>query len=374
MEPVRVLHEDVIMDPGGVESLLMNVYRHIDRNLVQFDFMVHRPQPGFHEEEIKSLGGKIYRTPAFNPLHYAAYKNGIIKVFNEHPEYKILHAHADLNAWPIKFAAECGIPTRIAHSHNAKSVVNLKYFFFQYEKRWIKNYCTDMFMCSTPAGIWSFGKNAVENGKVTFIKNGVETARFQFNEEVRKDVRREIGAEDKIVFCHVGRFMQQKNHKFLIEIFNEIYRQNSNTMLIMAGDGELKDECIQLAKNLGIENAVKFLGVRGDVERILQGADLFLFPSLWEGLPLTIVEAQAAGIPIVMSDVITDEVHITDGIKTCALSGGAKLWADTALSLVKSYKRHDCRNMVVDAGFDIQTTTDFLQQFYLERAHKKADK
>lgn len=367
MEPIRVLHEDVIMNPGGIETLLMNTYRHIDRSLVQFDFMVHRPEEGFHEKEINELGGRVYHTRPFNPMHHRAYKNSIVKVFEEHPEYKVLHAHADLSGWPLKYAAKCGVPTRIVHSHNCAPSMSLKYFFFQYEKLWMKKYCTDMFMCSTPAGEWLFGKKTVESGKVRFIKNGVETDRYRFNEKVRAEVRRELNAGDKLVFCHVGRFMAQKNHKFLLQIFSEIHKQNSNTMLIMAGIGELKEECERLASELGISDSAKFLGIRGDVERLLQGADLFLLPSLWEGLPLTVVEAQSAGLPVVMSDVITKEVILTKGVKTPSLSDSAEKWSQTALELCTTYKRYDCRKEIIDAGFDICSTAKFLQDFYIER-------
>lgn len=369
MEPIRVLHEDAVMDAGGIETLLMNVYRHIDRNKVQFDFMVHRPHVAFHEKEILELGGKIYKTPEFNPIphKYKAFKDGIKKVFIEHPEYKVLHAHTDLNGWPLKFAAECGVNTRIAHSHNAKSSINLKYFFFKYEHLWLKKYCTDMFMCSTPAGNWTFGKKTVSENKVKFIRNGVETSRFKFNETVRADVRQELNLGDKIVFGHVGRFFQQKNHVFLLKIFSEIYKKNQNTVLLLIGDGELIDSCKTLANQLGLGDSVKFLGVRRDVPRLLQAMDLFLFPSLWEGLPLTVVEAQSSGLPVLMSDVITPEVIITKGLKTCSLNDSAEKWADTALNLSKKYQRYDCRQEIIDAGFDIQSTADFLQEFYIQK-------
>lgn len=369
MEPIRVLHEDAVMEAGGIETFIMNVYRHIDRSKVQFDFMVHRPYEAFHDKEILELGGKIYRTPEFNPIphKYKAFKEGIKKVFIEHPEYKVLHAHADLKGWPIKFAAECGVPTRIGHSHSAKTSVNLKYFFFRYEHLWIKKYCTDMFMCSTPAGNWTFGKKAVAANKTQFIKNGVETSLFQFNDSVRTDVRKELGLGNKIVFGHIGRLSQAKNHKFLLEVFNEIHKKNPNTVLLIVGDGELNDQCRAYASQFSFGDSVKFLGVRRDVPRILQAMDLFIFPSLWEGLPLTVVEAQTSGLPVLMSDVITPEVIITNGLKTCSLSESADKWADTALNLAKNHKRYDCRQEVIDAGFDIQSTVDFLQEFYIQR-------
>lgn len=369
MEPIRVLQEDVVLDRGGIEALLMNVYRNIDREQVQFDFMVHRPHQGDYEQEVTDLGGKIYHTPGFNPVppKYNSYKNAMIKVFTEHPEYKVLHAHTELNGWPLKFAAKCGIPTRIAHAHNAKSNLNLKYFFFRYEKLWLKKYCTDMFMCSTPAGNWFYGEETVKKGNVKFIKNGIDTSVYKFSEQTRAQVRRELNAGEKIVFCHVGRFMQQKNHRFLIDIFNEIHKKNPNTLLVMAGDGPDREACEEKARNYNIYYSTRFLGVRKDVNRILQGADLFLFPSLWEGLPLTAVEAQSAGLPIVMTDVITSEAIITKGVRTCSLSDSPEKWADTALNLAQSYKRYDTQKEIIYAGFDIKETAKFLQDFYIDR-------
>ena len=367
MEPIRVLHEDVILDPGGIETLLMNLYRHIDREQLQFDFMVHRPDKGFYEDEVTSMGGKIYRTPPFNPFKIHSFKSSVCEILEAHPEYKVFHCHAELNLWPLKYAHRLGIPTRIAHSHNAKTVVNLKYFFFRYEKLFIKKHCTDMFMCSTPAGEWSFGKKAVADGKVRFIKNGIETERFRFDEKTRREVREELGVGDKTVIGHVGRFMQQKNHSFLLEIFSVIHKKNPNTVLALCGEGRLEGEIRKKAAELGIADSVIFLGVRKDTNRIFQAYDIFLFPSLWEGLPLTGIEAQTAGLPVLMSDVITPETIVTDNVTTFSLSATAEQWADMTLEILSSYKREDCQGQVVKAGFDIQETADWLQSFYIER-------
>lgn len=368
MEPIRILHENVIMDPGGIEALLMNVYRHIDRDQVQFDFMVHRPDHAFYEDEIESLGGKIYRTPKFSPIpgHYQSYMNSVEKILREHPEYKVLHAHAELNLWPLMIAKKLGIPTRIAHSHNAKTTVNLKYFFFLYEKARIKKYCTDMFMCSTPAGIWTFGEDAVNSGRVKFIKNGIETERFEYSEQVRAEKRRELGLNDSFIVGHVGRFMKQKNHTFLVDIFNEIHLRNPNSILLLVSDGRLMDEIKAKVHGLGLDNSVMFLGNRGDVNELMQAMDIFLFPSLWEGLPLTGIEAQSAGLPVVMSDVITDEVCITDNVCKVSLKDSAATWAERVLEVYGKCKRKDVRQQIIDAGFDIRATAKWLQNFYIE--------
>lgn len=369
MEPVRVLHETVVMDPGGIETLLMNVYRHIDRDKVRFDFMVHRPERGFYEDEIEQLGGRVYRTPRFSPFPgaYRRYRDGVERILREHPEYQVLHAHAELNLWPLMIAKELGVPTRIAHSHNARPRFGLKYCFFLYEKLRIKRYCTDRFMCSVPAGEWTFGGKAVADGRCVWIRNGIETEKFAFDETVRARKRRELGLGGRFAVGHVGRFMKQKNHAFLLEIFSEIQKRRPDSVLLLAGEGRLMDEIRRRAARLGLADRVMFLGNRGDVNELMQAMDVFLLPSLWEGLPLTGIEAQTAGLPVILSDVITDEVRVTDQVRMVSLKQPAGVWADRALAACGDGGRTDARQQVVDAGFDVRTTARWLQEFYLER-------
>lgn len=371
MEPIRVLHENVIMDPGGIETLLMNLYRHIDTEQIQFDFMLHRPQKGVYEDEILSRGGKIYRTPPFNPFKMNAFKNSVEKILIEHSEYKVFHCHSELNLWPLKYAAKLGVPVRIAHAHNAKSSVDLKYFFMLYEKMFRKRYCTDMFMCSDPAGEWYFGKKAVAEGKVKFINGIIDTDKFKYDETVRREVRQELNVGDKTVIGHVGRFMKQKNHMFLLEIFCEIHKMNPNTVLVLCGNGILEDKIKAKANELGIGKDIIYTGAKNGVNvntgRLYQAFDLYLFPSLWEGLPLTGIEAQTSGLPIVMSDVIAKQTVVTDNVVQLPLSKSSEEWAKTCLDILSTFERKDCKKQVVDAGFDVINTAEFLQNFYIER-------
>lgn len=373
MEPIRVLQEDVIMGMGGIEVLLMNLFRHIDREAVMFDFMVHRPDHACFEDEITSLGGNIYRTPPFNPFKMGAFKKSITDILSAHPEYNIIHCHAELNLWPLKYAHELGVPVRIAHSHNAKTTLGLKYFFFLYEKMFIKNHCTDMFMCSPLAGEWSFGKKAVAEGKVHMLKNGIVTADFRYNEDVRREVREELGLTDELAIGHVGRFMKQKNHAFLVEIFREIHRMNPKTVLFLTGMGELEEKIRQQAADYGIADSVRFLGVRNDTVRLYQAFDLFLFPSLWEGLPVTAIEAQTSGLPALISDVIADETVVTDNVTKFSLNQSAEAWAKKALEITGSFTRRDVSDQVKKAGFDIIDTAQRLQAFYIDK-HQKAER
>lgn len=367
MEPIRVLQENVIMDPGGIESLLMNLYRHMDRNVVQFDFLLHRPQKGTFDDEIESLGGRIYRTEPFNPFHHQKYLKSMEEVLRAHPEYKIIHAHSELNYWPLKVAKKLRVPVRIAHSHNARSTINLKYFFLLYEKLFIKKAASDLFMCSTIAGEWSYGPKAVADGKCVFLKNGIEVEKYAYDEKVRAEVRRKMGLGDKLVIGHVGRFMQQKNHGFLIDIFKNIHDKHPESVLLLVSEGRLLNEMKNKVSRLGLTDAVQFLGFRDDVHELMQAMDVFVLPSLWEGLPFTLVESQCAGLPSVISDVISDEAIVTDVITKVSLKETADKWADVILEVYRNTKRKDISDQVRDGGFDIVSTARWLQEFYVKR-------
>lgn len=367
MEPIRVLQENVIMDPGGIESLLMNLYRHIDRDVVQFDFMLHRSQKGTFDDEIERLGGRIYHTEPFNPFHHQKYMKSMENVLREHPEYKIIHAHSELNYWPLKVAKKMGVPVRIAHSHNARSTINLKYFFLSYEKLFIKKTASDLFMCSTIAGEWSYGQKAVADGKCVFLKNGIEVEKYTYNEKKRSEVRSKMGFGNKLVIGHVGRFMQQKNHSFLIDIFKNVHEKYPESVLILVSEGRLMDEIKNKVNRLGLTDAVRFLGFRDDVHELMQAMDVFVLPSLWEGLPFTLIESQSAGLPCVISDVISDEATVTDLLEKVSLSKSPEEWADTVLKKYEETVRKDTSSQVREAGFDIVETAKWLEDFYIKK-------
>lgn len=366
MEPIRVLHENAIMDVGGIECLLMNIYRNIDRNKVQFDFMVHRKKEGYFDREIESLGGKIYRCEPFNPFHHFAYLNSMKKIFQDHPEYKIFHAHADLNMWPLRVAKEAGIPVRIAHSHNARSTLDLKRLFMEYGKISIKRYCTQMFACSETAALSLYGKKAVENNQVIYVKNGIEPEKYRFNEAIREQIRREFHLEDKFVVGHIGRFAEQKNHTFLLDIFQLVHRQEPRAVLLLIGTGALLPKIQQKAESLGISDSVIFAGVRSDVPQLLQAMDVFAFPSLYEGLPVTLIETQAAGLPCIVANTVSREAAVTTGLINWLPLSSPQKWADSILQYRDTYQRVDTIESIKSAGYDIRKTAKKLEEFYLK--------
>lgn len=371
MEPIRVLHENVVMDMGGIENLLMNIYRNIDREKVQFDFMVHRDKDAYFDDEIRNLGGRIYKCSPFNPFKHFKYMSDINKVLKEHSEYNIIHAHSELNMWPLKVAKKYNIPIRISHSHSTREIKDLKWLFMEHEKIFLKQQCTDLFACSIDSARWLYGEKAVKQNKIKYIKNGIKVADFEFHIDIRNRIRKELNLENNFVIGHVGRFMKEKNHKFMLDILKEIKKIKPNPVLIFVGDGELEDEIKNKARKMGITNEVRFLGVRSDVKYLMQAMDIFLFPSFYEGLGIVLIEAQALGLESVVSENIPDEAFITDLVHKVSLERDASYWAKKIIDIYNNKKNRKGRQKdIVKAGYDIVNTTKFLEEFYLDSEEK----
>lgn len=361
-EPIRVLHVVTHMNRGGLETMIMNYYRHIDRTKIQFDFLTHRDGKKDYDDEIQQLGGKIYHLPPLNPFDKNGYLKKLDEFFRVHREYQIVHSHLDcMSAYPLRAAKKYGVPVRIAHAHStSEEKKDLKYLIKLYSKGKISSYATDLFACSEKAGKWMFG-----NKEFTVMKNAIDCEKYLYNRDVALEVKKELGIEKKFVVGHVGRFSIPKNHKFLIDIFGQIYAQNPDAVLLLVGEGILMDGVKQKVKECQLDGAVKFLGLRDDVERIMQAMDVFVFPSLYEGLPVTLVEAQAVGIPCVVSDEITKEISIASNIVFLELNQGAEKWAKECLK--NSKREKNACNLVKNAGFDIKKNAVWLAQYYQKR-------
>lgn len=367
MEPIRILHENVIMDPGGIETQLMRIYRNIDRTKVQFDFLLHRTQKGAFDDEIRAMGGRIFYAEAFNPFRYMKYMNSMLKFFKAHPEYKIMIAHAELALGPLVCAKKAGIPVRICYSHNGRFAFSLKRCFMDFETLFLKKYCTNMFAVSELAARYTFGNKAVDAGKVRLIKNGLYVDEFIFNEEVRKAKRKELGLEDKFIVGHVGRFMQQKNHMFLLEVFAEIHKRRSDSHLILIGEGRLEEEIKAKANELKISEFVTLLGRRTDVNDLMKAMDMLLFPSLWEGFPNVAIESQASALPVYMSTNITEEAHFSQYSHRLDLAKGPEAWADEICrDFENPIERIDMSAKMIEEGCNVQATAKWYEQFYLD--------
>lgn len=373
--PERVLVLLTVLDRGGAETMAMNYLRHFDRSRVVYDFLVNRKYRGDYEDEIEALGGRIYRMCPMYPQYFARYKREFQAFLHEHPEYRIIHSNLeDRSYFPLRIAKEEGVPVRIAHAHNAMRGFNAKTLFRDYFRLRLPGNPTHMFACSQEAGDWLFGKKRRDH--VIQIPNAIDVEQYRYNPETGQQVRAEFGVADPntLVVGHVGRFAPQKNHKQLIEIFAEVHKRQSNSVLWLVGGGHgtesLQGEVRARIRELGLQGAVKFLGVRSDVPRILQGMDVFVMPSLHEGLAIALLEAQAVGLPCVMSDVITQQVNVSGSIRTCALQDDPDIWAETILECAST--RHDDldrtqqADVVRAAGFDISENAKQLEQWYLD--------
>lgn len=353
---MRVLHIVTYMGRGGLETMIMNYYRHMNRSRVQFDFLVHRDFEADYEAEIRELGGRIYRLPPMNPFS-PDYLGKLDAFFAEHREYRIVHCHLDCMAGvPLKAAKKHGVPVRIAHAHSNSQTKDAKYPVKLFFKRNIPKYATDLLACSRAAGEWMFCGDDFQ-----VMNNAIDTAAYAVSPETAAEVRRELNIPaDTVVVGHVGRFDPPKNHEYLLRIFA---RLPENTRLLLVGDGQLRPAAEKQAHELGIAHRVIFTGVRADVPRLLQAMDVFVFPSIYEGLPVSLIEAQASGLPCLISDKVPIECKKTELVCQIPLSAGAESWAEAALEAAGS-PRTDTSARIREAGFDIVRNARWLREFY----------
>ena len=356
---------------GGVEAVVMNYYRHIDREKVQFDFICDDDSTCIPKEEIESLGGKVILIPPYQKV--LKYHKELKKILKD-GQYKIVHSHINaLSVFSLWAAKSAKVPVRIAHSHSTSNKKEWKKTLLKNLLRpFSKVFATDYFCCSELAGRWLFGNKTYDKGKVYLLNNAIDVDKFKYNEKVRKQKRKELNIKDnQLVIGHIGRFVQQKNHEFLIDIFNEIHKQNKNTILLLAGDGPLKEEIKIKVKELGLEKNVQFLGQRNDANELYQAFDAFVLPSLYEGLPVVGVEAQAAGLPCFFSTDMTKETKVLDTTQFIELTHIPKYWADKILKTLKSFKRQNTTFEITNNNFNIKSETEKLEQQYrqlLERS------
>ena len=360
---IRVLHSVSNMDRGGIETMLMNFYRNIDRSKVQFDFLANKPQAGDYDEEIRSLGGKIYVSPGF--MNYKKYVEYMTDLFKQNPEYKIIHTHnGSLMFYALKSAQKNNIPIRIAHAHATSVPVGLKNEVKKLIRPMIKYVATDYWGCSEAAGKFYFSEKRWDRNH-QLIHNAIRAEDFIFSEENRERIRREYKLGDKFVIGHVGRLAPQKNQKKLLEVFSEVYRRNPKAHLVIIGTGELETKLKEYAKQLSIDNAVTFTGVLSNVNEWYSAFDIFAMTSLYEGLPVVAVEAQAADLPCVLCSTITPEVKITDKVKFLGLKDSSDSWAKSILDF-KPTKRISRADELQKSGYDIKSEAERMQNLYLD--------
>ncbi len=362
--PIRVLCVFSTLDRGGAESMCMNLYRHIDRKKIQFDFVKHTSKIGAFEEEIIGLGGHIYEAPRYriyNHLHYIVWWN---KFLNLHPEYKIIHGHYfTISSIYFKVAKKNGRVT-IAHSHGTRAPKEaydnrIKRIILDYLVRQIIFYSDYAFACSKDAGEWVFGDNPF-----IVLHNAIEVDRFKSNKAVGEVVRGELGLSNCFVVGNVSRFNVQKNPYATLEIFRQIHQKRPSSKLLWVGDGPMKSDMEEVVNKLGLKEYVLFTGVRDDVDRLLQAMDAFVFPSFYEGLGIAAIEAQAAGVETFCSNTIPQEVAITKLCHFLSLSD-LKLWVEGILEIPTGYVHEDTADYIIKSGYQISENAKWLQEFYL---------
>lgn len=368
---LRVLQVVGKMDRAGAETLLMNLYRHIDRDRVQFDFLTHRQKAGDYDAEILELGGRIYRLCAMSVPNALKYWQKMNLFWMEHSEYHIVHSHIDaMSALPLFGARKAGVPVRIAHSHNTAFPKDLGYPLRIGAKALLPNQCTHFFACSAAAARFLFPPKIVQSGSYITLRNAIELDRYIYNKFIREKKREEMGiGTDTLVIGHVGRFCKQKNHDRLIHIFARIHHKHPNSRLLLVGQGELLEKTKTCCERMKIREAVCFLGVRADVDQLMQAFDLFLLPSLYEGFPVVGVEAQAAGLPCLFSDNISVSVAMGNNIVFLSLKEDDVAWAEAALKLCQ-LSRADNIEIMREKGFDIRQQAAFMEKFYIEVAEQ----
>lgn len=378
-EPIRILQVFTIMNRGGAETMIMNYYRNLDRSKIQFDFLLHRKEKGAFDDEIKSLGGKIYHMQNINLKNIPAYLKSLDFFFKNHKEYKIIHSHINaFSVFVLRVAKKNNVPIRIAHSHTSLYNLNLnpfskkrhslsfalKFIVQNLFKLKIPVYSNYYFSCGDKAGRWLFGKKNIS--KVKIINNAIDSDLFIYNQGKSLSIKKSLGLEGQMVLGHVGNLVTEKNHTFLIKIYKELKKINPKASLVLVGAFGASE--FEKLINEPLPEDLKILGLRSDVPDILQAIDIFLFPSTNEGLPVTLIEAQASGLKIIASDDITQELNMTNLIDFLPLKRSPEYWATAVLNSYP-YERRNTKVEIIEGNYDIKSNASALQEFYINEFH-----
>lgn len=367
MAEIRVLHILHSMNRGGAESVIMNYYRHIDRSRVQFDFLLTESNKCQFEDEIVLLGGRVFRVPLLTMTNPFAYLKAVSSFFENHPEYRIVHSHTSSKSFfPLWIAKKKGIPVRIAHSHNTQSEAGFRGFIRNSLKFGLKKVATHFFACSQEAAYWLYGYRLFNAGKVRIFSNVIESSLFSCDLKLRESARKRLSVGEKslLIGC-VGRFCVQKNLLFSIDTFREVYMRDRRTFLLLVGDGEQRPEIESRIAQYGLEKKVILTGVVSNVSEMLQAMDVFLMPSLYEGLGVALMEAQASGLKCLVSTGIPKEADVTGLVTFLPLKGGPQKWAEVIIEQ-REYSRRGWTEELKSAGYDAETSAKELEQFYME--------
>lgn len=351
------------MNRGGIESFMMNYYRHFDRDLIQIDFIVHKDYGcGYYDNEIRSMGGRIFELPK-KSKHPFIYNYKLKRILKD-GHYKIIHTHMDaMGAWVLKVAKDCGVPIRIAHSHNTQHLTTnpFKLFFLEKARKTINRYATHRMACGTEAGQWLFGDVPFQ-----VIHNAIDTKKFEYCKSHRNEIRQEWQiTENDFLIGHVGRFDTQKNHPFLIEVMVNLVNLHPQLKLVLVGEGPQMDEIRNMVVQNRIVDKIIFVGVREDVYKFYSAFDLFVLPSLFEGLVVVGIEAQINGCQAIFSEKVPEEVNISGNAEFLPLDKNK--WIKQIDEIIHEHHiREKAKFDVEETGYDIHQEAAKLQKKYLE--------
>lgn len=356
------------MNLGGAETLIMNLYRNIDRSMVQFDFLLHCPEESAYEKEILALGGSIFRIPRYLGYNRKTYEKNLTEFLMAHPEFTIVHDHLmDSAAETLKVVKKLGL-IAVAHSHTSSdfSLPDLYRFFFRKDLWKIADY---RFACSEAAGKWLYRNKA----DFMVLRNGINTEKFRFSDKIRTSKRHEFGISDStMLYGTVGRLDKSKNQIRLLGIMRQILALQPDSKLMIVGNGPLEAKIRDTARKMDMEDKVILTGPRTDVYELLCAMDSFVFTSINEGLGIVLVEAQASGLPCIFTDTIPTEVDLNpELIHRVSLSESDATWAKTATSCTPSENRATAYKIVAEKGYDIKTSAEEIQKFYLRLMEKE---
>lgn len=362
-EPIRIAQIVGKWIGGGVEAVVMNYYRNIDKSKIQFDFICDDDSTNIPYEEIEKLGGKVILIPPYQKVF--KYHKKLKKVLKE-GNYKIVHSHINTLSVFSLFAAKCaGVSVRIAHSHSTTNKKEWKKNLLKIVLRPLsKLFATNYMACTEHAGRWMFGNKTYDKGKVYLLNNAIDLKLFSYKQNSREEIREKLNIDDStVVFGHIGRFVEQKNHRFIIEIFNEYHKENSNSVLLLIGQGPLLNEIKEKVVLLNLENYVMFLGQKQNVNEFYNAMDIFVFPSLYEGLGMVAIEAQTNGLPVIASSYVPKIAKVTDNMFFLDLESDIGDWLNK-IKLLLSIKRSDGSSMVAKSGYDIKVEANKLIGIY----------
>ena len=355
---------------GGVEQVVYNYASRIDKDKFQIDFFIDEDSLFIPEEKLKNAGINIIIVPPYQKVFRN--QKELIRIFKE-KNYDIVHSHENtLSVFPLRAAKKAGIKVRIAHSHSTTNPKEKKKNLLKLSLRpFSKIYATHYFACTEHAGRWLFGQSEIEKGNVYILNNAIEVEKFKYNEEVRKAKRAQLGIDDNtIVIGHIGRFVAQKNHDFLIEIFNDVRKQNKNAKLILIGKGPLEELINEKVERYGLNDSVMFLGLRNDdIPELYQAMDIFVFPSLYEGLGMVVIEAQCSGLPCVVSTEVPRIAKINDSVEFIELNNATDNWINVINKFVKIERRNSI-DKLRENGYDIQNEVIKLEKEYINMVKK----